>query len=77
MSHRIHEWDKGPSRELFKGYNYGTTASTVAYAIVVGVLDDQEVPEEVLEATANWMSFFRELQERGDLRDREGQWWIG
>jgi len=75
MSHRIHEWERGPSRALFKWYNSGLLDTAVAYAIVVGILDEQEVPGEVLESVGNAMAFYRGLQERDDLRGREGQWW--
>ena len=34
FSYRIHQYEKGPSRELFKKYNYGEDAMNVAYAIV-------------------------------------------
>ena len=75
LSHRIHEWERGPSRALFKHYNHGPQDSTVAYAIVLGILDEAEVPEELLEAISRPLAFFRSLKERDDLRGREGTWW--
>ena len=75
LSHRIHEWERGPSRALFKHYNYGPPDMSVAYAIVLGILDEAEVPEELLEAISGPLAFFRSLQERDDLRKREGTWW--
>ena len=74
---RIHEWERGPSRALFKQYNHGPKDMSVAYAVVVGILDEEEVPGELLAAISNAMAFFRSLQERDELRDREGQWWTG
>jgi hypothetical protein len=47
----------------------------VAYAIVVGILDEEEVPEELLKAIGGAIEFFRSLQERDELRTREGTWW--
>lgn len=76
MSHRIHEWETGPSRALFKQYNHGPKDMSVAYAIVVGILDEKEVPRELLEAISGAVEFFRSLQERGELRGREGRWWV-
>ena len=48
---------------------------SVAYAIVVGILDEGEVPEELVEAIGGTIEFFRSLQERDELRTREGAWW--
>ena len=75
LSHRIHEWERGPSRALFKHYNHGPQDMSVAYAIVLGILDEEEVPEELLEAIARPIAFFRSLHERHELRVREGTWW--
>ena len=75
LSHRIHEWDTGPSRALFKHYNYGPKNMSVAYAIVVGILDEEEVPAELLEAISGAIAFCQSLQERNELRGRDGAWW--
>jgi DNA primase large subunit len=39
LSHRIHQYETGASRELFKKYNEGENDFNVAYAIVTGILD--------------------------------------
>lgn len=75
LSHRIHEWERGPSRALFKHYNDGPQDITVAYAIALGILDEKEVPGELLEVITRPLAFFRSLRERDDLRGREGNWW--
>jgi hypothetical protein len=75
LSHRIHQWETGPSRALFKHYNRGSQDVSVAYAIVVGILDEEEVPEELLEAIGGAIEFFRSLQESDELRTREDTWW--
>jgi hypothetical protein len=75
MSHRIHGWETGPSRWLYKHYNHGPQDMSVAYAIVLGILDEEEVTLELMEATRNAIAFYRSLQERDELRDREGRWW--
>jgi hypothetical protein len=71
LSHRIHQYETGPSRELFKHYNRGPRDMTVAYAIVVGILDQDKVPAELFEAISGPISFYRSLQERGELRERD------
>lgn len=48
---------------------------SVAYAIVVGILDEDEVPGELLKAINGAIAFCQSLQERDELRDREGRWW--
>jgi hypothetical protein len=75
MSHRIHEWETGPSRALFKQYNKGPKDMSVAYAIVVGILDEKEVPVELLEAISGGVALFRSMQEQNELQGREGRWW--
>jgi len=50
LSHRIHQWDTGPSRELYKRYNSGLREMNVAYAIAVGILEEDNVPVELREA---------------------------
>ena len=76
MSHRIHEWETGPSRALFRQYNQGPKDMSVAYAIVVGILEEEEVPAEMLEAIGGALEFFRSMQEQEELRGREGRWWV-
>ena len=71
LSHRIHQYETGPSRELFKQYNDGPHDMSVAYAVVVGILDDEKVPAELLEAISRPILFYRSLQERNELRERD------
>jgi hypothetical protein len=75
MSYRIHEWEIGPSRALFKEYNDGSPEMSLAYAIVIGIVQEDEVPPEVLEAIANAIAFYRSYQEKDQLAAREGIWW--
>jgi len=77
LDDRIHEYETGPARALYKAYNYGPADMAVAYAVVVGVLDQEEVPKELLEAIERPINFYRSLQERNELRDRKGRWWSG
>ena len=69
LSHRIHQYETGPSRELFKRYNRGEMDLNVAYAVVVGILDEGEVPPELLEAISGPLDLFRSMKERGELRE--------
>lgn len=75
LSHRIHQWEAGPSRALFKHYNQGPQDLSVACAIVIGVLNETELPPELLAALAGPIDFYRALQERDELQHREGNWW--
>jgi hypothetical protein len=69
ISYRIHQYEKGPSRELFKKYNYGEDAMNVAYAIVTGFLDREKIPVELLEEIEGALSFFQSMKERGELKE--------
>ena len=64
----LHQYDVGPSRELFKKYNYGEADLNVTYAIVVGILKKEEVPPELLETLEGSLDFFERLEARGELR---------
>jgi hypothetical protein len=68
FSYRIHQYEVGPSKELYKKYNYGEADVNVAYAIAAGILSKDELPAELLESLAGPLSFFEELEARGELR---------
>ncbi|MBN1122145.1 MAG: hypothetical protein JXJ17_13795 [Anaerolineae bacterium] len=59
LSCRVHEYDTGPSRELFKQYNSGFHDLDVASALVKGILTYEEVPAEVIEAIQNLLAFIQ------------------
>lgn len=69
LSHRIHQYESGPSRELFKQYNGSPHDMSVAYAIVVGILKREEMPDELLEAIGGPLSFYQSLKERNELKE--------
>lgn len=68
LSYRVHQYETGPSRELYKRYNGIQPDMMVAYAIVVGILSEEEVPAELLEAIGRPLSFYRSLKEGDELR---------
>ncbi|OGP56514.1 MAG: hypothetical protein A2162_10515 [Deltaproteobacteria bacterium RBG_13_52_11b] len=68
LSNRVHQYETGPSRELFKRYNDSALDMMVAYAVVAGIFDENEVPGEVSEAISGHLSFFRSLKEQGKLQ---------
>lgn len=69
LSHRIHQHETGPSRELYKQYNYGDADMNVAYAVASGILTRDDVPQEVLEAIEDQIAFFTQMKERGELKE--------
>ena len=68
LSHRIHQYEIGASRELFNKYNEGENDFNVAYAIVTGLLNRQDVPAELIEAIDKQISFYESLKDAGELR---------
>jgi DNA primase large subunit len=68
LSHRIHQYETGASRELFKKYNEGKNDFNVAYAIVTGILDREDIPGEVIEAIDKHIRFYESLKDAGELR---------
>ena len=69
LSHRVHQYEMGPSRDLFKRYNGDLPDMMVAYALVAGILKQEEVPAELLEAIARTLSFYQSLKERNELKE--------
>jgi hypothetical protein len=69
LSHRIHAYENGPSRALFNRYNQGEDDLNVAYAIVAGILDRDQIPAELLEAIGRPLDFFQSMKERNELRE--------
>ena len=49
LSRRIHRYETGPSRELYRTYHGGEQDLVVASAIVSGVLDREEIPDALLD----------------------------
>ena len=68
LSYRIHQYETDASRELFKKYNEGENDFNVAYAIVTGILNRQDVPEELIEAIDKQITFYEPLKDAGELR---------
>ena len=68
LSYRIHQYEAGVSRELFKKYNEGKNDFNVAYAIVTGILDRDTMPGEVLEAIDKHLRFYESMKADGDLK---------
>lgn len=68
LSYQVHQYETGPSRELFKRYNGDLPDMMVAYAIVAGILQEEEVPAELLQALDRPLSFYQSLKERNELR---------
>ncbi len=68
LSYRIHQWDSGPARDLYKRYNDGEDDMNVAYAIVVGILMRDEIPPELLDAVERLINFYQSMKDRDELR---------
>lgn len=68
LSDHVHQYETGPSRELFKRYNGDLQDMMVAYAIVAGILKSEEIPAELLEALDGPIRYFKSLSDRGELK---------
>lgn len=65
LSDLVHEFHQGPSRDLFLRYSTRPHDSAVAYAIVAGIIDRREVPEELLQHLALALEYYA----REELRE--------
>ena len=68
LSYRIHQYETGASRELFKQYNEGKNDFNVAYAIVTGILDGENIPKSLTDAIDKYIQFYESLKSDGELR---------
>jgi hypothetical protein len=68
LSHRIHLYETQTSSKMFNRYNNGDDAINVAYAVVTGLIGENEVAAEVLGAIQKQLNFYRMLKERGELQ---------
>ena len=69
LSYRVHQYEAGPSRELYKKYNYSPHDANVTYAIVTNILKRDEIPAELLEAISSLLAFYQSLKEEGKLKE--------
>ena len=69
LNYRIHQYETGPSRALYKRYNSGPKEMAVAYAIVAGILRREAIPEELLQAIEGALNFYQSLKDRNELRE--------
>ncbi|MCB9135240.1 MAG: hypothetical protein H6636_07425 [Anaerolineales bacterium] len=68
LSYRVHQYETGASRELFHKYNQGENDFNVAYALVTGILNQQEIPGELIEAIDKQIRFYEALKNADELR---------
>jgi len=59
MHEYIHEYHKGPSRQVYAKYNNSTPDVLTAQAIVQGYIDEKEVPAEVMEVLKELIAEFK------------------
>jgi hypothetical protein len=60
LSDRIHRFHDGVSRDLYVLYGRLPPSHSVARAVVLQVLEESEVPSEILEALEQPLEFYRE-----------------
>ena len=75
LSYRVHTWDTGPAKALRQHYDYSPVDRNVAFAVVAGILQEHELPDELLAVIELPLHFYRDMKAMGDLNTREGEWW--
>ncbi|HEX8844802.1 MAG TPA: hypothetical protein VF791_09180 [Pyrinomonadaceae bacterium] len=63
LSDLIYAFTKGPSRELFNKYNSSWLDLAVAQAIANGILDEDELPKELVESLSHAVHFVEQRDE--------------
>lgn len=69
LNYRVHQYHAGPARELYKKYNDSFDDMNVAYAIVTGILNGDEILAELLEALSGLVVFYQLTKDQGDLKE--------
>jgi hypothetical protein len=59
LSHLIHEYDTGPSRDMFKFYNNVAPTIVVGRAVAEGLLKEEDIPEEIWPYIQNTVQFWK------------------
>lgn len=61
LSEHIHKFHNGLSLEIWKKYNNLTPDMTVPDAVALGILERNEIPEEILNIIDSRVKFFQEI----------------
>lgn len=68
LSAQIHEHNKGTLKNIWTRYYNSSEETLVALAIANGILQEEELPEDVLNPLGKLIQFFREERSRrGDV----------
>lgn len=70
LSDRIHRFHDGISRDLYVLYGRPSPSHSVARAVAFQVLQEAEVPSELLEALERTIHFYREQLAEPDEQDQ-------
>jgi len=58
LNGRIHKYHQGPSREVWKTYNYMDLDMSVSRAVALGFLKKDDIQEDILEIIDTRIDFF-------------------
>jgi hypothetical protein len=70
LNNHIHKFHNGISRKLWQRYNSSTSVMdfNVAYALVAGILSEDEVPSELRDVLGNIIQMYRDMKDKNELR---------
>ena len=71
LSHLIHQYDKGPSKEMFSRYNNIPPEATVAQGLVNGLLKRDEISDEVYEMIKGSVEFYQNQNRAYPIHGKE------
>jgi hypothetical protein len=64
LNELIHKYHQGPSREVWKTYNYIDLDMVVSRAVALGLLKKEDIQEDILELIDTQIDFFSGNDER-------------
>lgn len=71
LSDRIHRFHEGESRDLYAIYNRLPPSNSVARAVALQILQETELPSELLETLELPLRFYRERLAEPDEQDED------
>ncbi len=59
LSNQIHEFHQGPLKQIWAKYEMSSKEAIIAFAIASGILQEEELPEELMEHLSRIIEYYR------------------
>lgn len=59
LNNKVHEFQKGPLKEIWTKYEMSSKEAIIAFAIASGILQEEGIPNELMEHLGRMIEFYR------------------